>query len=140
VVAAANAWTAIRVGQAAHEGDWETVGAELAFAVVRPARVGRGCLHAAKAVSTADKASELRALAGRNRVSIETPTWRLSFGLEGKSHFEKTLGRSVDTPHVKFDTRHVGPDGRVSYTSGPVREATHADLRIVARVLAERGR
>jgi len=25
-------------------------------------------------------------------------------------------------------------------TSGPVREATHADLRIVARILAERGR
>jgi hypothetical protein len=71
---------------------------------------------------------------------IETPSGRLSVDLEGKSHFEKTLGRYVDTPHVKFHTRHVGPDGRVSYTSGAVREATHADLRIVARVLAERGR
>jgi hypothetical protein len=65
---------------------------------------------------------------------------RSSVDLEGKAHFEKTLGRSVDAPHVKFETRHVGPDGRVSYTSGPVREATHADLRLIARVLAERGR
>ena len=95
---------------------------------------------AAKAVSVANKAAELRAIAGRNRVSIETPNGRLSVDLEGKAHFDKTRGRYVDTPHVKFDTRHVGPDGRVSYTSGSVREATHADLRLVARVLAKRGR
>lgn len=88
----------------------------------------------------ADKATELRAIAGGNRVSIETSSGRMSVDLEGKAHFEKTLGRSVDAPHVKFETRHVGPDGRVSYTSGPVREATHADLRLIARVLAERGR
>jgi len=102
-------------------------------------RAAKGA-NAARTVSTADKATELRALAGRNRVSIETPSGRLSVDLAGKSHFEKSLGHSVDTPHVKFETRHVGPDGRVSYTSGPVRDATQADLRIVARVLAERGR
>ena len=100
----------------------------------------RALWPAGKGVSTADKASELRALAGRNRVSIDTPSGRLTVDLEGKSHFDKTLGRSVDTPHVKFETRHVGPDGRVSYTSGSVREATQADLRLVGRVLAERGR
>jgi hypothetical protein len=108
-----------------------------ALSAVRPAAKGAS---AGRVVSTADRASELRALAGRNRVSIETPSWRLNVDLAGKSHFEKALGRSVDTPHVKFETRHVGPDGRVSYTSGPDRDATHADLRIVARVLAERGR
>lgn len=95
---------------------------------------------AAKGVSVADKAADLRVIAGRNRVSIETPNGRLSVDLEGKAHFDKTLGRGVDTPHVKVETRHVGPDGRVSYTAGPVREATHADHRLVARILAERGR
>ena len=34
--------------------------------------------RAAKAVSVADKAAEVRAIAGRNRVSIETPNGRLS--------------------------------------------------------------
>jgi hypothetical protein len=37
-------------------------------------------------------------------------------------------------------TRHVGPGGQVSYRSGPVRAATHADLRLVAQALARRGR
>jgi hypothetical protein len=57
-----------------------------------------------------------------------------------KARAERERSRAAYSPHVKFETRHVGPDGRVSYTSGPVREATHADLRIVARILAERGR
>jgi hypothetical protein len=111
-------------------------GARYAIDIQRGAKTAR----AAEEVSVVDKAAELRAIAGRNRVSIETPNGRLSVDLEGKPHFEKTLGRYVDTPQVKFETRHIGPDGRVSYTSGPVREATQADLRLIARVLSERGR
>jgi len=82
---------------------------------------------------------DVPARAGRNRVSVETPTGRLSVDLQGKAHFEKALGRLVDTPHTKFETRHTGPNGQVSYSSGPVRPATSADLRIIDRILGGRG-
>ena len=103
--------------------------------------VGRAAVlvHNSNGCGLLDRAAELRALAGRNRVSVDTPSGRLSVDLEGKAHFEKSLSRYVDTPHVKFETRHVGPGGQVSYRSGPVRAATHADLRLVAQALARRG-
>lgn len=85
------------------------------------------------------RAAELRARVGSNRVTIDTPNGRMTVDLEGKAHFEKSLQTSVDTPHVKLETRHVGPGGNVSYTSGPVRRATHDDLRLVERALDLRG-
>jgi RHS repeat-associated protein len=91
-----------------------------------------------RGMTTAVRASQLREIAGRNRVVIETPSGRMTVDLEGAAHFEKSLGRDVPTPHVKFETRHVGPNGRVTYTSGPVRDATYADLRLVERKLAGR--
>lgn len=42
--------------------------------------------------------------AASNRVSIDTPNGRLSVDLEGKAHFEKTVGQQVPTPHVKIET------------------------------------
>ena len=87
----------------------------------------------------ATRASELRSRSGSNRVEINTPNGRISIDLEGKAHFEKSLETVIDTPHVKFETRHVGPNGHESYTSGPVRAATHDDLRLVEQVLRERG-
>jgi len=47
--AISSAWTMARVGKAAHEGDWETAATEVAFAVVRPAKLARRCMPAAKA-------------------------------------------------------------------------------------------
>jgi RHS repeat-associated protein len=91
-----------------------------------------------RGMTTAVRASQLREIAGRNRVVIETPSGRMTVDLEGAAHFEKSLGRDVPTPHVKFETKHVGPNGRVTYTSGPVRDATYADLRLVERKLAGR--
>ena len=85
------------------------------------------------------RAEELAARAGRNRVSAETPTGRLSIDLRGRAHYEKSTSSWVRTPHVKFETRHVGRNGRVSYKSGPVSPATHAHLRIFDRLLSRRG-
>ena len=85
------------------------------------------------------RAAELRTRAGRNRVTINTPGGRMTIDLDGKAHFEKLLQTSVNTPHVKIETKHVGPNGNVSYTSGPVRPATQNDLRLVDRVLTGRG-
>lgn len=82
----------------------------------------------------------LCARAGKNRVEIETPDGRETIDLEASSHFEKSLQTDIDTPHAKFETRHVGPNGNVSYTSSPVRSATHDDLRLVDQILSDRGR
>lgn len=96
-------------------------------------------VHNSGPCSVSEVAANLRARAGVNRVEIETPNGRMTIDLEGRSHFDKPLQTSIDTPHVKFETRHVGPNGHESYTSGPVRPATHDDLRLVERILSERG-
>jgi len=96
-------------------------------------------VHNSGPCSVGEVAANLRARAGKNRVEIETPDGRMTIDLEGSSHFEKSLQTDIGTPHVKFETRHVGPNGNVSYTSGPVRSATHDDLRLVDRILSERG-
>jgi hypothetical protein len=101
--------------------------------------LGRDSSAAKGALSVTDKAAQLRMRAPGDRVSIETSKGRMSVDLTGGTHFEKSLGRNVPTPHVKFETRHVGPNGRISYTSGPVREATQGDLRLVDRILTDRG-
>lgn len=100
---------------------------------------GEALVHNSGPCSVRQVAANLRNRAGKNRVQIETPNGRMTIDLEGKAHFEKALQTAIDTPHVRFDTRHIGPNGQVSYTAGPVRPATHDDLRIVERILRDRG-
>ena len=75
---------------------------------------------------------------GKNRVSIMTPSGRISIDLAGKGHFDKTLGRDVPTPHVKFQQLNVAPNGRTNLSPGTTRPATMDDIRTARKFIERR--
>lgn len=76
---------------------------------------------------------------GRNRVSVATPSGRMHIDLAGKSHFERQLGYSVTTPHVRFQNLHTGPNGMARLDGGSVRHGTMQDVRTARKVIERRG-
>jgi RHS repeat-associated protein len=91
----------------------------------------------ARAEAVADKA-------GANSVSVRTSGGLVRYDLRGESHYSKATQAPVPTPHVQEYRNRVIPSGPRagqvgSVTSaGDVRPATHADLRVVERVLKDR--
>lgn len=75
----------------------------------------------------------------QNRVTLRSTSQKLEVDLAGKSHFDKTSGVNIPTPHTKTST--VNPSAPKSLgiqyntTNGVLRPATIFDLRTVRRFL-----
>lgn len=74
---------------------------------------------------------------GQNRVSVETGNGRINYDLAGKPH------GGVATPHKQSFTRHQNPGNpsksSITRDSRTVETMTQGDIRVVKRVLKERG-
>lgn len=84
-------------------------------------------------------AADLAKRLGKNRVSVVTPSGRVQYDLAGAEHYEKTLKKAVETPHVKFQELNRGPNGKTNLSPGTVRPATMEDIRTVRNILERRG-
>lgn len=91
------------------------------------------------------RAAELEKRNGDNRVSIQTPNGRWNIDLTGNMHFDKGAGKHIDTPHVHEWKNNIIPSGPRAGQVGSksevgTRDATHADLRIVDKILKKRNK
>jgi hypothetical protein len=63
----------------------------------------------------------------------------MQIDLAGRSHFEKSLGQEIPTPHVKFQELNVGLSGRANLSPGMTRPATMDDIRTAGEIVERRG-
>jgi hypothetical protein len=90
-------------------------------------------------LSAKEMATSTSERVGRNRVSVPTsPTTTIHYDLAGRSHFDKTAKREIDTPHKKTTTTHIGPNGKTNVTHSPVESMSKSDVRTVNRALRNR--
>lgn len=76
---------------------------------------------------------------GKNRVSVMTPSGRMQIDLAGKPHFEKSIGKEIATPHVKFQELNTAPNGRTNLSPGTARPGTMDDIRTARQIMERRG-
>lgn len=88
-----------------------------------------------------ERASEIVARLNKNSVTINTANQRIRIDLAGKAHFDKTLGKSIPTPHVTIYQKNINPidPTKVSFKYLGVRPAVMNDIRTVEKVLKDRG-
>ncbi|NIF45517.1 RHS repeat-associated core domain-containing protein, partial [Burkholderia sp. Tr-862] len=86
-----------------------------------------------------EMARELSGQINQNSVTFSTPTTQGHIDLQGASHFDKSTGVDIPTPHVQTRKINVGPNGQVttSKKTEVTRPATRQDVRM-ARELARR--
>jgi hypothetical protein len=83
------------------------------------------------------RAADLARAIGTNRFFFQRADGtRIAVDLDGKPHFDKSTGTTIDTPHVHEYERHANPNDptRVKYKKRLTRPATESDLRIVRRL------
>jgi RHS repeat-associated protein len=90
-------------------------------------------------ISVKEAGAALAVQVGSNRVSVMTPSGKLSIDLAGKAHFDKPTGREIPTPHVKFQNLNTDPaSGRSNLSPGTTRPATMTDIRTARKIVRRR--
>ncbi|MEA3051469.1 MAG: hypothetical protein QOG72_372, partial [Sphingomonadales bacterium] len=91
------------------------------------------------AISAKQAGAALAVQIGTNRVSVMTPSGRMSIDLAGKAHYDKASGRSIPTPHVKFQQLNTNSaNGRSNLSPGTTRAGNMADIRTARAVMKRR--
>ena len=98
-----------------------------------------GDLLEGTADTVSEMAGEVAALAGKNRVSARTAGSRqVDIDLQGKSHFDKSSGQKIETPHVHEAKLNAGPNGKTNLSHRTTRPATREDVRVARKLLEHR--
>jgi len=92
----------------------------------------------ASASNVTKAGQNLAAQIGTNRISVMTPSGRMSIDLAGKSHFDKIPSQEIPTPHVKFQQLNTAPNERTNLSPGTTRPATMRDIRIAREITKRR--
>lgn len=118
------------------------------LAVLPLARIAKGGAKslsgASKALTVEARAAKLAAEAGSNSVSVRTSSGLIRYDLQGKAHHSKVTNTAIPTPHVQQYQNRLIPSGPRAGEVGSVTRAgdatpaTHADLRVVERILEKR--
>ncbi len=96
-------------------------------------RGGKGTQAGRK--TTQESASELANQLGRNRVSGRTAGGKqVDIDLQGKGHFDKASGQTINTPHVHEADINIGPNGHANLSNKTTRPATAQDVRNAKRL------
>jgi RHS repeat-associated protein len=101
------------------------------------AGIANAGIYLSKNKTASDMANDLAGRIGKNSVPFETPGQKGRIDLQGKGHFDKATGQTIETPHVQTRPKHVGPQGKVNTGPETTRPATKGDIR-TAEKLVER--
>lgn len=87
---------------------------------------------------TAEMGKYLAGKAGKNRVSAWTGGGKhVDIGLQGRAHYNKLTGKTIETPHVHESKVNVGKGG-TSLSDKTTRAATKQDIRTVRKIVKRR--
>jgi RHS repeat-associated protein len=90
---------------------------------------------AAKYLTVESKAASLSKTLGKNSLQVNTPSGIMHYDLQGASHYNKSTGIRIPTPHIQFRPLINGFYGNKQNA----KLITHQDLRIIKKIIKKRG-
>lgn len=74
---------------------------------------------------------------GKNSVSMQTDKGYIRYDLDGKSHFDKGLGKYIETPHKVEYTKNINPadSSKFGFKKGATKPIEQSDLDIIENFL-----